>query len=337
MAEPRIAFLASGRLFVRDPGRDFREIESRFARESLDRRSRAQSSNAWRGRSGVWGQMGMAPPELSQWEGAEATRAMRFRCAARGRHREELFYVLDMGNVHGIFRYDLSKDTEYRLVHRDAFPASSLAVHPQGTFATSLARPDGSAALAFSKNEGRFWNEVKGGDSVDQSPAWSPCAADAVVFQSAPIARSPQGMFLGLGPYAIESLQLNQQGSHSTLVSDEQWDYLLPQLRDDGTLVCIRRPYKAQRDVEFNWKTVLTDIVLFPYRLLRALLHFFNFFSVMFAGQPLADSMGTRSTPAQAPQLLSLWGQMIDTKRAMEAADKGKTSGLVHKDWVLLQ
>jgi len=207
--DPKIAFLASGRLFVKLDGREAREIESQFAKDSLDRQAQRLAIDGWKGRSGVWGSMGMAPPEWSQWQDeAEPRNRVAVRAVSRGANADELYYLLRVGDIHGLFRYDLSKDREYRQMHRDAFPADSLACHPSGFIAVSLRREDGTITLAFSRNEGRHWNDVTGGDSVDQSPSWMPDDRKCVVYQSAGVARNQHGAFLGLGPYGIESLDI---------------------------------------------------------------------------------------------------------------------------------
>ena len=72
-----VAYLSQGRLLVKEPDKSAREIESPFAKETEQRQAKARSIDGWKGRSGVWGQMGMAPPEWSQWEQAGMDGARR--------------------------------------------------------------------------------------------------------------------------------------------------------------------------------------------------------------------------------------------------------------------
>ena len=74
---PAVAWLSSGRLFVKQPSVELQEIESTFGRETIERRMRSEQLHGWKGRSGVWGSMGMAPPDMSQWEDGAPRRRIR--------------------------------------------------------------------------------------------------------------------------------------------------------------------------------------------------------------------------------------------------------------------
>ena len=78
-------------------------------------------------------------------------------------------YLLQMGDVVGLLQQDLDSGQELRLMHRNGFPAEWLACHPDGTIATSVRQEDGTVLLAISETEGRHWNNVVGGDAVDQA------------------------------------------------------------------------------------------------------------------------------------------------------------------------
>jgi hypothetical protein len=339
--QPTIAYLSQGRLFVREPDKPPREIESAFAKETEERQSRSRSIDGWKGRSAVWGQMGMAPPEFSQWEqaGAEGLRRIKFRSLCRGPKPTDLMYVLDLETVSGVFRYDLAQGYERRLMHRNDFVARDLVCHPEaGTLAVSLAHPDGSASLAFSDDEGRHWNHVTGGDSVDEAPHWIPGDGRKIVFQSAGVGRNGHGVRLALGPYAIETLDLDGKGDTETILADDKSDLLLPRKTADGTLYFLRRPYKPFREPHLSLGQFLWDVLMLPFRLLLTILHIFNFFSVMFSGQPLATAFGAANRRAAGEQqFLMLWGHMIDTRQAMAKAGNDAAVPLVPKEWQLVR
>jgi hypothetical protein len=229
-------------------------------------------------------------------------------------------------------------------MHRNDFIARDLACHRgRGTLAVSLAGPDGTANLAFSDDEGRHWNRVTGGDAVDQAPTWIPSEGipgegRRIVFQSAPVGRNAQGLPLGLGPYAIESLDLDGDKEVKSILADADHDLLLPRMTADGTLYFLRRPYKPHGQPTLSFGQFLWDVLLLPFRILLTGLHIINFFSVMFSGQPLATALGQgRRNPGQQQQFLMLWGHMVDTKRAMTKAPKDQPGSLVPKDWQLVR
>jgi hypothetical protein len=337
---PTIAYLSQGRLLLKEPDKPAREIESQFAKETEQRQAKTRSIDGWKGRSGVWGQMGMAPPEWSQWEqaGAEGARRVAIRSICRGQQPGDLMYVLDVESVSGVFKYDMRQKLERRLMHRNDFLARDLVCHREkGTLAVSLARGDGSANLAFSDDEGRHWNHVTGGDSVDEAPSWVPGGNRRVVFQSAGVGRTAQGLRMGLGPYAIESLDLDGDGNVKTLLADKDRDLLLPRMTKDGDLLFLRRPYKQEARATLSFTQFLWDVLLLPLRIVLTFLHIINFFSVMFSGQPLATAFGARGRGLQQNQFLMLWGHMVDTKRAMAQAPKDQPAALVPKDWQLVR
>jgi hypothetical protein len=247
-------------------------------------------------------------------------------------------YILDLQAVRGLFQFDLAQDLERRLMHRNEFYAHDLACHPtKGTVATALEQQDGSAHLAFSDDEGRHWNQLAGGDSVDEAPTWIPGDGRCVVFQSAAIGRNKQGQRLGLAPYTIETLDLDGKGESELLYQQPDFDLLQPRVTADKTLYFIRRPYKRPGSSTPGFFEFALDVLMLPFRFLYAIYMFFNFLSVMFSGQPLATTFGQRQFKPQQAQFLTLWGQAIDTKRAMQKNRGDQGGALVPKDWELVR
>ena len=265
-------------------------------------------------------------------------RRVAIRSVCRGPQASDLMYVLDLESVSGVFKYDLRQSLERRLMHRNDFIARDLVCHrDKGTLAVSLARGDGSANLAFSDDEGRHWNHVTGGDSVDQAPAWVPGTARKIVFQSAGVGRTAQGLRLATGPYAIESLDLDGDGNVQTLLEDKERDFLSPRMTKDGDLLFIRRPYKQEGQHTLSFTQFLWDVLMLPFRIVLTFLHIINFFSMMFSGQPLATAFGAARRGPQQNQFLMLWGHVVDTKVAMSKAPKDQPGALVPKDWQLVR
>src|ERR1700754_565278 len=103
--------------------------------------------------------MGMAPPSLTQWQEAGGPTLVQPKTIAlsRGAQPGQLLYALDLGNVGGLFCYDLAKKSERRLMHKEGFAPRNLAVHPTtSVFALALEREHGAIRLATSKQEGRY-------------------------------------------------------------------------------------------------------------------------------------------------------------------------------------
>jgi hypothetical protein len=86
----------------------------------------------------------------------------------------------------------------------------------------------------------------------------------------------------------------------------------------DGTLHFIRRPYLTGREVHpFR---MLKDILLFPFRLLLAVFHFLQFFSMRYTGKKLTSADGARSREADMKQMM-IWGNTVNAQRAKEGEE----------------
>ncbi len=334
-----VAWISRGRLFVKKAGQPLKEIESDFAKQALQRESREIQSNAWKGRSGVWGNLGMQPPGMAPWEEDDPRRQIRFVTAARGKSANEIFYVLDMGAVGGLFSYDIESDIERRLVHRQGFVLRHLSRHPvDGEIAMSLPREDGTVGLKITRDDGLFGKDIALSDSLDESPSWHADCSKRLLFQSSAIGRNEHGYRIGQSPYRIEMLDL--QSEDLKVVHEEvEFDLLQPHAEADGSLIYIRRPYRpVQTNRQVSFVDVLKDIVFFPYRLLRTLVYFFNFLSMMFSGKPLISAGGPDNNKKAANPYLMLWGQAVDTQRVLSQDRKGAAlKPLVPDDWTLIR
>jgi len=302
----------------------------------MQRGIRDSELNAWKGRSGVWGNLGMQPPGVAPWENGDQRRTIRFVTACRGKSVDEILYVLDMGAVGGLFSYDLQNDTECRLVHRQGFVLRDVARNPDGKeLAVALPRDDGTIGLSITRHDGLFGRTVALSDSLDEAPCWLQDGTRRLVFHSAVIGRNEHGFAVGKSPYRIEMLDLESEKT-STLHEEEEFDLLQPRMTADGALLCIRRPHKIAQRQGSN-VDVLTDILFLPFRLVRTFVHFFHFMSMMFSGKPLITAAGPEQHRPQANPYLMLWGQAIDTKRVLQTDRQGaQKQPLVPKDWVLI-
>jgi hypothetical protein len=267
---------------------------------------------------------GQPPPEV---------RRVQYTGIARGENAGELLYALDTDHVGGLFSFKLNEQHERRLLHRNQFRCRDLARNPKdGTLAMSLLQSDGSANVAIMASEGKGVREVTEGDSLDEAPSWSDDGR-SLVFQSAGIGRDAAGRPRMLGPYAIQRLDIDG-GSLTTLVEDEHFDYLTPRLGPDDALYYIRRPYQGKPSVSLL--SAAGDILLFPFRVARALVHFLNFFSILFARKPLLTAGGP---PKEGPdaRYVMLWGKLIDAEKALKQSKKLGGSALVPASWELIR
>lgn len=193
---------------------------------------------------------------------------------------------------------------------------------------------DGAVNIALMKPDGKGLREVTGGDSMDECPAWVPTEGDkhVLVYQSARIGRNAQGIAVEQGPYAVFQLDTDG-GEMKTLLESDAHDYLAPRVGADGSLYYIERPYQPQRQPVSPLKVGL-DILLFPFRLVLAIVHFFDWFSLVFRRKPLLTAGGP---PREGPDArhMMLWGKLVDAERAKRERGAANGSALVPKTWTL--
>jgi len=163
---------------------------------------------------------------------------------ARGRNPGELLYSLETDSISGIFAVDAA-GVEQRLFHTADFRVRHMALNPDGTrIAASIVHPDFTANIAVLQVEGPEFFEASEGDSLDLAPRWVPGAGRKLVFQSAGVGRDGGGRFSGLGPFAVQQIDLDS-GEMECLAEEPEHDLLAPQKDASGALYYIRRPYTA--------------------------------------------------------------------------------------------
>lgn len=328
------AFVAQGRLFVARDQQDPQELSSQFAGQYEDRQARQQQAHGWKNHSGLWGEFGMGFP-LGDVGPQGSPRRIRFSCAALGTVPGEVSYLVDFGHMTGLFQQTLGDRSERRLFHRNEFPARELSRDRQsGMLAMSVSQPDGSSRIAVCEPDGRLVREVTDGDTVDEAPSWTGDDRRRIVYQAAPILRNAAGFPMGLGPYAVEEVDLDAK-KLSLVVEDDDHDCLQPREDAAGVLYYIRRPYRAPR-ARPSLLAVAKDVGLFPYRLLRAGFAYLDFFSMRYTGEPLRTAGGPERRIPVPEDLFRMWGHVVDPRK--QYAPQGEAgSSLVPRDWQLVR
>jgi hypothetical protein len=309
-------------------------VESEFARDFIDRSLRMEQRDAWKtkGRGAQFARGGM--PAVESFN--ENAIRVHFTGVTRDAKTNSLIYALDTDGAGGLFHYQVKQQKERRLFHRSSFRAVDLAKDPgHDRLAFSQVYPNGSANLQLVSRDGKDLEELTEGDSTDEAPAWDPDEKNVVVYQSAGVGRDSRGFFLGLAPYTIEKLNLSTRNVE-TLVSSPQYDYLAPRPVTGNRLLYIRRPYEKAGIRTYNLLTFLKDVLYFPFRLIKAVFHFLNFFSMMFSNQSLTTAGGPKRKGPDRETVL-LWGRAVHVEKALQTASSDKPVSLVPDSWQLMR
>jgi hypothetical protein len=330
-----IAYLAQGRLYIKPPDSAAKEITSQFVAQATERAQKTAERNSWK--SGSPGEGPDMIPRNMLWRGqAQVSGISRMQIKGVTRGGEgEIIFALDTDSIGGLFAHDPADGTERRLFHKAGFSAMHLARHPkQDVVALSVQGNQLARHIALTDTQGHRVREITEGDSLDECPSWVPGAGQTLVFQSAGFARNAQGFPSTIGPYRIERLDIDR-GEMTTLVEDDRFDHLSPRVGTDESLYFIRRPYSPHL-APLSLRKALQDVLFFPFRMARAIVHFCNFFSLTFSGKPLLTAGGPQEKGRENTTLM-LWGKMIDAEKAMKNSKDGTSASLVPSTWQLIR
>ena len=321
-----LAFLSNGLLFFRERGGEVRQLHSTYVQESMDRRERARERHGWKkdtsfGISAGGRMRGQAAPDKPP-----------VVTTAAYEPGGNLLYFLKDDNVGGLFRRMADSGNEIRVLLRQNLHLGDLCLSPDNTLlAASSQLNDGPAHIALVEREGDNYREVTGGDTVDSAPAWVPGVANRLLFQSCGLGRNEQGYIVARGPASIQMLNM-ESGSVASVLENPAYDYLKPRVCPAGNLLFIRRPYEAPR---YEMNNLLLDTLLFPFRLLRAVFHYLNFFSMVYSRKPLTSASGPEMRADMKDILLQ--GRRIDAQKALRTARPVQgVPSLVPNSWELV-
>jgi len=335
-ATSTIAFLADGKLYRAAGGGEARQIESEFIRTYEDRRALSRERNSFRNQGMMWNfnsdQQPMAMAEMPLPD--DQARPLRFTGVCRGPKSGEMFYSLQTDLIGGLFHFDAATGYERRLLHRQQLDLRDLSISPNGgELACTLGVGGGATNIGLMDAEGGKLKEVTSGDSMDEAPSWVAGGGRKLVFQTAGIGRHENGMIFGLGPCAISQLEL-ESGDLKMLLENETFDYIAPRMSADDSLYYIRRPYQLRPGT--SPLKVAGDIAAFPFRMARAVVHFFNAFSMFFSRKPLITSGGPQRQGPDKRAIL-LWGRWVEVDRSMRYAKPDADPPLVPSSWTLMR
>ncbi len=299
------AFISNGLVFYRESGEEMKQLESSYVQEATDRQERSRERHSWKqGTSfGISAQGNVRDFDANHAQLSATSVAFE----ANG----DMLYFLKDQVIGGLFRREATTGKEFRLLLKQNLRLSDLSVSREGTLiAASSQHSDGVANIVIFDRDGNKYREVTGGDTVDTAPAWIPGWPNRLLFQSSGLARDDRGYIVAQGHTSIQMLDM-ESGHVSPIIENPRFDYIKPRVCPAGNLHFIRRPYEAPR---YGIAALITDTMLFPFRLLRAVFHFLNFFSMMYSRKPLTTATGT---PIQADlKNILLQGRRIDAEKA---------------------
>lgn len=173
------------------------------------------------------------------------------------------------------------------------------------------------------------------GDCQDEHPCFDPQQPDIVYYDSCGFAYDQQGN-VSVGPKEICRLNL-KTGELETIISDPRYDFYKPQIDATGQLYFLKRPYKNQ---SYSGSS-LKDILYAPFKIIRAVIGWLDFFTQRYTGESLKSTSG--ANPAKARQKseeeLFVEGNLIKAQKALQQNQSAgeKFAGVIPRNWELIQ
>jgi hypothetical protein len=332
-----VAYIASGKLYVKYDGASPRVIESKFAHEVRERMLRVAARNAWKTQgSGAQFMYGRLMNSRLLWgmdaEDGEGI-TMFVRSLTRGPGNGDILYCLGGQGVNGLFSFDPETLDEKRIVHGADHLYEDLSLTAtHGLVACSTPKRDGSSSIAVMNHDATDFAELTEGDSLDFNPSWVAGERRELVFASSGIARDASGNVRSFAPSAIHRLDVDT-AQMDVVAEEKKADLIMPRIGEDGSLYYIRRPHVETGKPSF-WRANL-DFLLFPFRLLFALLHFLNFFSTRYSGKQLTTAGGGRRRGEDVKQMM-VWDNLLRA-REQTKQDESDPESLVPSSWELVR
>jgi len=324
-ADP-IAFVSNGKLFHRSPGEDTQEISSPYIQKLLQKEEQKNSLHGWKkGTSFDSNLVGSSTDTHSD------AVSMSFQ-TAEFVDTNTLLYFLSDGSVGGLFEQNLETGEERRLLHQQKLDLDHFHYDAANDrILCSSGSENGIRNLAAIDRANNNIVQYTEGDTIDAMPCSYPGQPKKVVMQSSGIGRSEGGYMMAVGPASLNVLTTDPT-QLEPIVGNDQFDFLRPVVHPNGNLYYVRRPFEQPR---VGTGAFLLDVVLFPFRIARAVFHYLNFFSLMYTQKPLTSASGPKVQRDR--KQIEIQGKRIDAEKAQRQAGvvRGVPS-LVPSTWQLV-
>ena len=327
-----IAYLSKGKLYCKSQDKKIEEVQSEYIQKLIDRIEKKQQQHGWK-EGTSWG----TTPVGGVREFSTDNIDVHFT-AAEILPENKILYFLKGEGFGGLFRYDIKSKEELRISHHQNLDYTDLRHDPsrkQILCTSNLS--SGVSNIVLMNEDGDSSRELTGGDTEDISPCWLSDGSNGsngknqIVFQSMGLARSTEGFVVARGPASIQLLDTDK-GEVTSVLENENYDFLDPKVSSQGDLYFIRRPYDTD---QYKTSNLFLDTILFPFRLSRAVFHYLNFFSLMYSREPLSSA----SSPYGKADMkdIMLKGKRIDAEKALKKGHNIQgIPSLVPKTWELI-
>lgn len=200
---------------------------------------------------------------------------------------------------------------------------------------TSYASPCDERHLCVLSLDSSRTQFVTEGECQDKNPSIDPNNSTVIYYDSCGLAYTQDKVIFS--PRQINRLDL-ATGELSTILSDDKFDYFAPNMDTCGNLYVIRRPYREHDDI--SPVSNLKDMLLAPFKILKAIIGWLDFFTKRYTGESLKTSgVNPARTKPKDEEELFIEGNLIKANKNFlkNQADGEKFAGFIPKSWELIK
>lgn len=329
----RIAFAAKNKIgLLTEDKLDY--IQSQYMEDYKEQRAQIRRKRAWKAEGSFSAFRGDWDPErLVDLDDLIAHATINgLSCQMTDK---KLIYSISVGDASGIFLIDpeaLTED-EGHIIHDTSIRFYGLDYCPaRHEIAVAVEDSPFERNIALLTMEKCRLKQITEGDSYDNNPVWSKLEDGVIYYDSAGIGRTKQGS-LCIGPRSIMRLDL-KSANLEEFITIPRCDCYLPKLDAKGNLYYIKRPYQRPRT-----GATLTEILLIPFKIIKAIYKWIEFFTLRHTGEPLTTAGANPAKTKQDLRRMLIDGNIVNAERSLnENRRYGETfPGIAPRNWELIR
>lgn len=175
------------------------------------------------------------------------------------------------------------------------------------------------------------------GDCQDSNPCFDPRDTMQLYYDSCGLAYGEHR--IAYSPKEIFHLDM-ATGELQTIASDPKFDFFKPKMDGLGNLYFIKRPYSRDGSPQ-SPLTTFKDIIVAPFKIIRAIVGWLDFFTQRYTGESLKTTSGNNPAKSQqkSEEELFVEGNLIKAQQNLERNQKAgeKYPGMIPNSWELIK
>lgn len=175
------------------------------------------------------------------------------------------------------------------------------------------------------------------GDCQDSNPCFDPRDTMQLYYDSCGLAYGEHR--IAYSPKEIFHLDMGT-GELQTIASNPKFDFFKPKMDGLGNLYFIKRPY-SRDGAHQSPLTMFKDIIFAPFKIIRAIVGWLDFFTQRYTGESLKTTSGNNPAKSQqkSEEELFVEGNLIKAQQNLERNQKAgeKYPGMIPNSWELIK